>query len=179
MQDKQSEASRATSHLGQVPEDTCTSESTAWLRNPSGFNPKMGFPEPPDPGFVPKPRAWQIRNRSLSCCRPDASGAKVSSPTPNMLTSTIIFWIRVWRHCLGSELELCLTLECRQKGPYGPANLAAIKDIHYAITNRLRHARHWVIGTAPQPVLKDRDIYCPGLWPLHRPGPNPASLIVE
>lgn len=121
-----------------------------------GDQPQNGLPRTPAPGFVPKPRAWQVRNRSLSCCRPGASGAKVSSPTPNMLTSTIIFWIRVWRHCLGSGLQFCLTLERRRKGPFGPANLAAIKDIHYAIANRLRHVRYWVIGAAPQPVLKDR-----------------------
>lgn len=45
--------------------------------------------------------------------------------------------------------------------------------------NRLRRARHWVTGAAPQPVLEDRDIYCPGHRPLYRPGPNPASLIAE
>lgn len=63
-----------------------------------------------------------------------------------------------------------------QKGPYGPANLAAIKDINYAIINRLRHVRDRVTCAAPQPVLKDEDIYCPGHWPLHRPVPNLASL---
>lgn len=165
--------------LGAGPGGHLRPKSPACLRNPSGISPRMGFPELPAPGFVPKPRAWQIRNGSLSCCRPRASGAKVSSPTPNTLTSTILSWIRVWRHCLGSGLQLCLTLECRRKGPYGPANLAAIKDIHYAIMNRLRRARHWVTGAAPQPVLKDRDVYCPGHWPLHRPAPNPASLTAD
>lgn len=165
--------------LGAGPGGHLRPKSPACLRNPSGISPRMGFPELPAPGFVPKPRAWQIRNGSLSCCRPRASSAKVSSPTPNTLTSTILSWIRVWRHCLGSGLQLCLTLECRRKGPYGPANLAAIKDIHYAIMNRLRRARHWVTGAAPQPVLKDRDVYCPGHWPLHRPAPNPASLTAD
>lgn len=146
--DKQSKASGATSRLGQVPEDTCTPESPAWLRKRGGTSPKMGFPFPSAPGFVPKPKARQTRNRSLGCCRAGASGAKGSSPTPNTFTSTIIFWIRVWRQCLGSGLQLCLTLECRRKGPCGPANLAAIKDIHYAITNRLRRVRHWRCPTA-------------------------------
>lgn len=63
-----------------------------------------------------------------------------------------------------------------QKGPYGPGNLATIKDINYAIINRLRRARDWVTCAAPQPVLKDEDGYCPGHWPLHGPVPNLASL---
>lgn len=159
-----------------MPEDTCAPRKPCLAQESQWDQPQNRHP---GPGFVPQPRAWQIRNCSLSRCHPGAAGAKVSSPTPNTLTSTIIFWIRVWRHCLGSGLQLCLTLECRRKGPDGPANLAAIRDIHYAIMNRLRRPRHRVTGTAPQPVLKDRDIYCPGHWTLHRPGPNPASLIAE
>lgn len=159
-----------------MPEDTCAPRKPCLAQESQWDQPQNRHP---GPGFVPQPRAWQIRNCSLSRCRPGAAGAKVSSPTPNTLTSTIIFWIRVWRHCLGSGLQLCLTLECRRKGPDGPANLAAIRDIHYAIMNRLRRPRHRVTGTAPQPVLKDRDSYCPGHWTLHRPGPNSASLIAE
>lgn len=68
------------------------------------------------------------------------------------------FGVTFW----AQALQLCLTFECRRKGPYGSANLAAIKDTNYAIINRLRRARDWVTGTAPQPVLKDGDIYSTG-----------------
>lgn len=85
------------------------------------------------------------------------------------------FGVTVW----AQASQPCLTSECRRKGPYGPANLAAIKDINYAIINGLRRARDWVTDAAPQPVLKDGNIYCPGHQPCHRPVPNPASLIAE
>ena len=99
---------------------------------------------------------------------------------PQMRSHPVLFFglgfgVTVW----AQASQPCLTFECRRKGPCGPANLAAIKDINYAIINRLRRARDWVTGTAPQPVLKDGDIYYPGHWPLHGPVPNPGSLIAE
>lgn len=50
-----------------------------------------------------------------------------------------------------------LTFVCRRKGCRGPANLAAIKDVNYVINNKLRRVRD--CRPAPQPVLKDRDVY--------------------
>lgn len=134
-----------------------------------------GSPKPPALPFVAKPT---VGNQELV--------AELLPPVPRfpalpqarsdpVLFFGLGFGVTVW----AQALQLCLTFERKRKGPYGSANLASIKDINYAIINRLRYARDWVTGAVPQPVLKDGDVYCPGHRPLHGPVPKPAGLIAE
>ena len=108
-------------HRRCVPSSELTAGSAPQRAAPEG-SPKPlapGFvPQNPSPrGFVPEPRAWETRNWLLSCCCPGGSGAKVSSPTPKVLTSRISFWIRVWRQRLGLGIAAVFNLRTRAERP--------------------------------------------------------------